>query len=714
MRTVDPLQLPTSFTITEARTADLGEHPRLLDGLLYVGLSVVFSAPGLGKSMLQAAVEEHLAFGRPFGHWMPEGPHRCMVVDLEGDMRLAAERSLTLTPWGLLPSDHGRPMPADIDYETEWPGHELAEKLARLDQRLTEAEQEGRPYSYVRIDTLRLFLGSKPHGVNAYEWDAWCLRQVNRLALQHGVCIVAVHHTNKAGELSGSTGIAGSAVAVMKLTPNPDNPDECLLVSEKVRVDAPFRYALEMDDKGRWSFTDAITPTQAQLTGTKRAVVDVLTSRGPRDAADLRAALPTINPNTLKAALRRLSREGITAYRRGRWELSQLTIADHPKCRLCDQPMTVVERGQDTHPQCVPDPGVEELARTWLGTPTVEIPAQPGPAIEEPEHQEEDQEEEHDHPETRRFPAFAEMKRGFEQRSRMHPLPRVVKAEREGKPWTLMSERMDGAHQSKGWTGPVPADDALIAVIDRNGSFPSACSSVPVAPNALTHTGALGVDVAERRQRGGIFQVVIPEWREEGTPHPLGRVGAVGETVWITSSAIEHMDKLAAAGRVKLLDVLDSWTGRRNASLFEPFYRWAKQLREATASEPQEVRDEAKRAISTAIRGLWPKQARSPFWRPDWNISIRAEASIRHWDRADKAVAGGAWLLSLGNTDEAVFVMPAGETDRLWVPEPYRIGPGFGQVKHKPIKLRTGEEVMSPMPYAQFKLRGVPRRERQR
>ena len=211
---VDPLNLPTSFTITQARSADLGEHPRLLDGLLYVGLTVLFSAPGLGKSMLQAAVEEHLAFGRPFGAWMPETAHRCLVVDLEGDMRLASERSLVNTPWGLLPSDHGRPMPADIEYETEWPGAEFVERVARLDLRLTQAEQEGQPYAYVRVDTLRLFLGSKPHGANAYEWDAFCLRALNRLALAHRVALVLVHHTNKAGEVSGPTGVAGSAVRV--------------------------------------------------------------------------------------------------------------------------------------------------------------------------------------------------------------------------------------------------------------------------------------------------------------------------------------------------------------------------------------------------------------------------------------------------------------------------------------------------------------------
>lgn len=708
-QTVDPLNLPTSFTITQARSADLGEHPRLLDGLLYVGLTVLFSAPGLGKSMLQAAVEEHLAFGRPFGGWLPETPHRCLVIDLEGDMRLASERSLTNTPWGLLASDHQRPMPTDIEYETEWVGREFVEKLARLECRLQEAADEGHPYGYVRVDTMRLFLGSKPHGANAYEFDAFCLRALNRLALRFRVALVVVHHTNKAGEISGSVGVAGSTTVVMQLKRNPDDDDECLLISEKVRVDQPFRYALVMDDRGRWTFTDQITPTQAALSGTKRLIVNHLTERGPRVLADLVEALPDINRNTLKAALRRLSQDGICCYRHGRWELSQATLKDHPTCAVCGDAMIKFERGQTAHPGCTTDPTTDAAVERWLGAPAV-VPDQtpPAPPIEE------DQDEEHDHPEMRKFPAFAEMK-GSIAISRMKPVPRVPAEEREGRPWSHIVEKMDGAHQSKNWTGALP-DDGLIAVIDRNGSFPSACSSVPVAPNRLTHTGALGIDQIDRKNRAGIFEIVIPEWTDLGkTPHPLGRIGEVGERVWIASPHMELLDRLAREGRVQLLDVLDSWTGNRNSSLFERYYRWARTLRQETAGAEEDVRVEAKRAISTAIRALWPKQARSPFWRPDWNISIRAEASVRHWVTADRAVGKGAVLISLGMTDEAAFVVPADvDQPRLWLPEPYKAGPGFGEVKHKAISTRDGEKPMSPVTVAQWQDRGVKRADRQR
>jgi hypothetical protein len=384
--------------------------------------------------------------------------------------------------------------------------------------------------------------------------------------------------------------------------------------------------------------------------------------------------------------------------------------------------MVMYGRGQESHPACSPDPSAAAAVERWLG-PTVVAPApaavlQNGQRHQEEHGQEHDehQDEEHAHPEARKFDGYAELVRSVDL-SRFKPIPRVAKVERDSAPWSLMDEDLDGAHQSGGWTGPMP-DDGLVGILDRNGSFPSACSSVPLAPNKLTHTGALGADPYERKTRAGIFQIVIPPWAEEDrTPHPFGRLGRVGELRWIGSPHMELCDKLARTGRMPVVDVLDSWTGVRNTSLFERFYQWCKLIRQQTAGQDKETRDEAKRAISTAIRAVWPKDAPSPFWRPDWNLAIRAEASVRHWITADAAVSRGAVLLSLGNTDEAVFVVPPDTPDpNLWVPEPYRRGGGFGEVKHKDMTVRTLDadqqavRLMSPVTVAQYLDRGRPGR----
>jgi hypothetical protein len=717
MTVIDPRHLPTSFTISQARAADLGEHPRLLDGFLYQGLTVLYSEPGLGKSMLAAAVEEHLAYGRPFGPWIPERAHRCLVLDFEGDMRLASERSLTNTPWGLLPSDHGRPMPADIEYETEFPGVGFFERLAALEQRLEFGAQQGQPYSYIRVDTMRLFIGSKPHGVNAYEWDAACLGRLNRLALHYGIALVLVHHTNKAGEVSGSTGVAGSAVVVAQLKRNPDNDDECLLLSHKVRVDAPFRYPVVMDDRGRWQFTEDITPTQASLSGTKREVVDLLTRRGPRTMADIREALPERSAQALKTALRRLRDEYVVTYRHGAWRFTQQVIAEHPVCIVCGNAMEVYEPRQTMHPTCEPDPAEQATAAKWLGLPEVPPPA--GPVLEEArqhdEHQddEDDQapEEQDEHPEAQRWPAIRELQAAI-AKSRMKPIKVIKNVEREHGPWPLVVEKMDGHFRSRAWSGEIPEGTTHVALFDRNGSYMSAMSSVPVAPNALRHTGPLGTDPGARGARGnlaGLFRILNFEWTDPLIPHPLGRTVegvAPGEPVWITGSHLEFLDQWAEKGVTPVVDVIDSWAGNRNTSLFEPFYKWTRTVREQTSGDD---RMEAKRAMSRAVRSLHPRKARSPFWRPDWHKAVLAQAAIRHWIKAYQAVHADespAVLLGIGVVDECAFAVPAGVEDpKLWVPPGYRLGAGYGEVKHKELKV-DGQEVMSPVTVEQWQARG--------
>ncbi|MFJ8637341.1 hypothetical protein [Streptomyces sp. NPDC093568] len=65
-------------------------------------------------------------------------------------------------------------------------------------------------------------------------------------------------------------------------------------------------------------------------------------------------------------------------------------------------------------------------------------------------------------------------------------------------------------------------------------------------------------------------------------------------------------------------------------------------------------------------------------------MSMVAEASVRHWTTAFKAVQEGHTLIALRNVDAAVFWTP----DRT-APDRYRIGTGFGEVKAKFI--RPGE-----------------------
>ncbi|MGW1538176.1 DnaB-like helicase C-terminal domain-containing protein [Streptomyces aureus] len=316
--------------------------------------------------------------------------------------------------------------------------------------------------------------------------------------------------------------------------------------------------------------------------------------------------------------------------------------------------------------------------------------------------------DEEEEPEDAVFPGLKILKDAV-ARSKMHPIPVIRTEDREGGPWPLISEDMSGEPK---WVHPdvtstrvahirdngkrvrrdqldVPLSfgDGLMCLIDRNGSFPSACSAVPLAPNKLLHTGPL---TAFDKGQAGIYLIDIPEWNFPGMPHPLGQL--IDRTddqgrVWVTTPHIKQLERLHRDGHLtERVTIHDSWTGRANESLFKPFYTAAREARADLVQVGGEPYKNYKTRLSIALRLLWPKrqEQRSPFWRPDWRMSMVAEASVRHWMAAFKAVQEGHTLIALRNVDAAIFWTP----DQT-PPDTYRIGTGFGEVKAK--FLQAGE-----------------------
>ncbi|WP_329254473.1 type II toxin-antitoxin system prevent-host-death family antitoxin [Streptomyces canus] len=336
----------------------------------------------------------------------------------------------------------------------------------------------------------------------------------------------------------------------------------------------------------------------------------------------------------------------------------------------------------------------------------VHVPADSGQA---PDDVAEDEDEdwlkpgdEADEPEGHVFPALKILKDAV-GRSKMHPILVIRKEERDSGPWPLISEHMDGEPR---WVRPdvtvtrvphirengkrvrrdqfdVPDSfgEGVLCLIDRNGSFPSACSGVPLAPNKLLHTGPLD---AYDKTKAGIYLIDIPEWTHTDMPHPLGRIIDRPDKdgrVWVTTPHIKQLEKLVREKHLGAMPTIyDSWTGKYNESLFKPFYEATRKARTELVQVGGDPYKMYKTRLSIALRLLWPKRPsqRSPFWRPDWRMSMVAEASVRHWSVVFRAVQEGHQLLALRNVDAAVFWAPDGTA-----PDTYRIGTGFGEVKAK-------------------------------
>ncbi|MGW3451200.1 ATP-binding protein, partial [Streptomyces sp. NPDC001076] len=370
------------------------------------------------------------------------------------------------------------------------------------------------------------------------------------------------------------------------------------------------------------------------------------------------------------------------------------------------------------------DPRLSDLCpalRTHAGPSTTgSTPADSGQvhddATEDLEEEEDERDrlepgDEEDEPEGAVFPGLRILKDAV-GRSKMHPIPVIRADDRDQAPWTLISEDMDGEPR---WVHPdvtltrvpytrsngrtvrrdridVPDSfgEGVLCLIDRNGSYPSACSAVPLAPNKLLHTGPLD---AFDKTKAGIYLIDIPQWARRDMPHPLGRlVDRPDEEgrVWVTTPHIRHLEKLVREGHLEAAPAIhDSWTGKANESLFKPFYEATKKARAELVDAGGEPYKAYKTRLSIALRLLWPKRTeqRSPFWRPDWRMSVVAEASVRHWSMAFRAVQAGHLLIGLRNVDQGIFWTPPGAP-----PDTYRIGTGFGEVKSKFV--HSGEIIL--------------------
>ena len=231
--------------------------------------------------------------------------------------------------------------------------------------------------------------------------------------------------------------------------------------------------------------------------------------------------------------------------------------------------------------------------------------------------------------------------------------------------------------------------ERLVVTIDRNMSYPSACSSVPVAPNTIK-----AVTLTENPKTAGlagIARIIVPEWPRTDLPHPLGRNAVPGETLVIPTGSLEELWALHEAGLISEPQVTGAFLGRRNTSLFEPFYKTVTAARAEHASDPA-MTLAIKRSSSIAVRLLYPKQVSSRWWRPDWYGALVGQAMIRHWIRARQAVDAGAELVGLGSVDEAAYLVPADVDPAAWVPAPYKAGTGPGQVKRKRITVRVNAD----------------------
>ncbi|MEV8435710.1 DUF927 domain-containing protein [Streptomyces chartreusis] len=228
---------------------------------------------------------------------------------------------------------------------------------------------------------------------------------------------------------------------------------------------------------------------------------------------------------------------------------------------------------------------------------------------------------------------------------------------------------IEAARVMDGWSWERENYDGEVVVMDRNGSWPTAVSSVRVVHGEFEHTGPVD-DLTGQAPAPGYYRVRVYPWTETDLPSPLGSE-TVGEERWITGTRMHLLADLTAAGRWPDASASDSWTGTAVrlsswAHLIGECRRYALETHGRESGAYSAVKESFGQSMGLMYGSLddtagvtrrkWNCRSR----RTDWVHAIKDQASATIWRTADKVrqLGDGMAPVSLRNVDE--LVLPAG------------------------------------------------------
>ena len=244
--------------------------------LLPAGLSLLVAAPKIGKSWMALDLCLAIASGGPWlGHTTNQGAVLYLALE-DSKNRLQSRIRLLL--------DGFTPPPEACTMRVQAPmlGAGL---LEMLDGWLNEHPDA----KLVCIDTFQRIRPPAGRNENAYFADYRACGQLQAWAMQHGICLLLVHHTKKGvnpgdvfESISGSTGIMGAADTVLTITKKARFAEEATLSITGRDVNAAEYIAVLNQCTHKWELRGTVENQERQNFQSSSAVKTIkeLTEQG--------------------------------------------------------------------------------------------------------------------------------------------------------------------------------------------------------------------------------------------------------------------------------------------------------------------------------------------------------------------------------------------------------------------------------------------------
>lgn len=306
-----------SVTARALQERSIAPLRHVIPGVIPAGAALLVSRPKLGKSWLALDLAIAIASGRAaLNAWQPQCGDVLYLALEDGELRLARRMAT------LLPADEA--WPERLTVATQW---RRAHDGGLAD--IADWCRSARDPAAVVIDTLDRFCTLNGRASAGPMRDA--LAELSRVAGEHGVAVIAVHHERRRGAgdpldtVSGPAGLGGAADTILILK----HRDGGAVLYARGR-DIEEKETLLLFDRSSCRWRVGRRPGQSDA---RAAVIDVLarTAR-PQSVRDIVAATGK-SRGAIDTLLYRMVADGLVErVREGYYRL----VYDHPDCPLIE------------------------------------------------------------------------------------------------------------------------------------------------------------------------------------------------------------------------------------------------------------------------------------------------------------------------------------------------------------------------------------------
>ena len=296
------LKLPTLMNADEIMSMEMPEPKWAVPNTIPEGLTILAGNPKMGKSWLALGLSVAVASGgQTLGN---------MQVESGDVLYLALEDTPQRIQSRLKAISTGETMPKNLDFSTDWPRFDNGglELLASW----LESHPQAR---LVIIDTLTKVRPARRSSSNVYGEDYEHMGALKNIADQHGVAILVIHHTNKAGAsddpieaVSGSFGLTGAADGILILKRARGQHEAVLSVTGRDVEEQEIALKWEPDTCSWIRMGDA---ADFQLDADQQKLIEILSasekSLSPKELVPLLGK----NDSTVRQMVSRMAKKGI-------------------------------------------------------------------------------------------------------------------------------------------------------------------------------------------------------------------------------------------------------------------------------------------------------------------------------------------------------------------------------------------------------------------